>query len=177
MANAIPTGSGASGVRGTASIQSVTTFTATITNPAFLVAPSTGGITALSSGGVLIKGIKLEDTFLTSNQLVDTSKRVPLIDGSTVGLVNGVTSGTLTFRCVRVGQTFASGDLPTVASVLQKAGVTTASTIVVSYTIGGVTEQWTFSDSLLVKVPPLNLSGNDIAVYEVVFSYDDYSRS
>jgi hypothetical protein len=156
------------------SVQSVGQFQASIYNPIFAI-----------GGGALtipIRGIKLDSTFVTSSQMLDTSKRIPLIDGSTAALINAVTAGVLTFRCVRVGQTLNSGDLPTIAQFLQKAGDTQGSQIQVSYSFAtgggvGTTETWTFNLCTLVHVPPLNLAGNDIAEYEVAFSYDDYSRA
>lgn len=156
------------------SVQSVGTFQASIANSSFVL-----------GGGALIipiRGIKLESTFLQTAQMVDTSKRIPLIDGSTSALINAVTAGILTFRCVRVGQALNSGDLPTIAQFLQKIGDTSGSQIQVQYSFAtgggaGVTEQWTFNLATLVRVPPILLAGNDIAEYEISFSYDDYSRS
>ena len=153
----------------TSSVQSVGTFSATIIN----LSTSLASLALATS----IKGIKLEETFLTTAQMMDTSKRVPLIDGSTAGLVNAITAGVITFRCVRVGNTIASGDLPTIASTIQKGGDLLGSTITVTYNLNGVVETWTFTKCLLVKTPPILLAGNDIPVYEISFSYDDYART
>lgn len=153
----------------TSSVQSVGNFTVNLIN----LSPT---LAALASG-IGIKGIKLEETFLSTNQLVPTSKRVPMIDGSTAAITNSVTAGELTFRAVRVGQSIISGDLPTIASFIQKNGDSTGSTIVIVYYVNGFPETWTFLGCTLVKAPPLNLAGNDLAVYEIVFSYDDYFRA
>jgi len=151
------------------SVQAVGQFTATIINASVSLA----GLNV----SIPIRGIKLEETFLSSAQMMDTSKRVPLIDGSTAGLVNAVTAGILTFRCVRVGQSLNSGDLPTISSYIQKGGDQLGSSIIITYTFNGVTETWTFTGCLLVHTPPLILAGNDVAVYEIAFSYDDYART
>ena len=113
--------------------------------------------------------------------MVDTSKRVPLIDGSTAALINSVTAGELTLRCVRVGSSLTSGDIATIAQYLQKVGDTTGSQIALTYSFStnGTPNQetWYFYYCTVKRVPPILLSGNDIAEYDVVFSYDDYSRS
>ena len=150
------------------SVQSVASFSCYINN-------------ALLGGQVQVHGIKLEGVFLQTSQLVDTSKRVPLIDGSTAALINAVTAGTLTIRSLRVGSTIQSGDLVTIALYLQKFGDTTGSQIQFSYSFStnGTpnSEAWYFISAIVQRVPPLLLQGNDIAEYDVVFSYDDYQRT
>jgi len=158
-----------SAVNRQSSVQSVGTFQANITNSLFVLngAPLT----------LPIRGIKLETTFLQAKQLVKTSKRIPLIDGSTSALINAVTAGTLSFKALRVGSSLQSGDLVTIASYLQKAGDTTGSQINVTYSFNGNTESWFFYLCTLEEVPPLGLMGNDLFEYGIDFSYDDYSRS
>ena len=150
------------------SVQSVASFTAYINN-------------ALLGGQIQLHGIKLEGVFLTTSQMVETSKRVPLIDGSTAALINAVTAGQLTIKTVRVGSTVGSGDLATIALYLMKAGDTTGSQIQFSYSFStnGVpnTETWYFNLCTVVRVPPLLLQGNDIAEYDIIFSYDDFQRT
>lgn len=151
------------------SVSAVGNFTATLIN-------LSTSLTLLNTS-IPIRGIKLETTFLQSSQMIDTSKRVPLIDGSTAALVNAVTAGVLTFRCLRVGATVQSGDLVMISSYIQKIGDQLGSTIVITYTFNGVLETWTFYACTLIRVPPLGLAGNDLFEYEISFSYDDYSKS
>ncbi len=153
----------------TSSIIAVGGFTATLLN-------LSANLTLLNAS-IPIKGIKLDETFIATAQMIETSKRVPFIDGSTGALVNAVTAGQITFRCARVGTTVQSGDLPLMAAYIQKIGDQLGSTITISYTMNGILETWTFYGCTLVSVPPLILAGNDIPIYDVVFSYDDYSKS
>jgi hypothetical protein len=173
----------------TSSIQAVGNFQAFITNASTILA---NGFTENAlSVQTQIKGIKLEDTFLSASQMIDSSKRVPLIDGSTAAITNMVTAGVVTFRCVRVGTDIASGDLPTIAAFIQKALPSLGSIIQVSYTIAPATsgalvagsalaaktENYFFVGCTLVRTPPIILAGNDVPVYEISFSYDDYYRT
>ena len=158
------------------SIQSVVNTTVTIIHP---------GLNA--GAATLIAGIKLEGEFISTEQLVDNSKRVPMIDGSTVAMVNGVTAGIMTMNMNRISPntSAAATDLIMAATQIQKSGMNTVGAqITVTYQISGSMtgstpskETWQFIGCVLQRVPPLKLSGNDVPTYTIIWSYDDYSMS
>ena len=156
-------------------------FTVTISGIPSTLWKYASGINSAASTTMSVGGVKLEETFLSTNQLVDTVKRVPFIDGTTGALVNSVTAGTITFRAARCSNDAASGDLILFAALLQKAGSSTPVNIEIAYQVysAGVAspEKWTFSGCLIERVPPMMLMGNDVAVYDIVFSYDDFAKT
>ena len=150
------------------SIQSVANATIKITSD------------GLNSGATTtFTGIRLEGSFFDAEQSVDNSKRVPLIDGNTIALVNNATFGVATLNLSRVSSSTAVSAADVVLSCLtiQKSGISTGSTITIEYKMNGKTETWTFSDCTIMKCPPLKLAGDDVPTYTVTFSYGDYSVS
>jgi hypothetical protein len=129
----------------------------------------------------IAKGLKLDDVFVNTSQLIDSSKRVVFIDGSTGALVNSVTAGTITLRSSVVGTTLVSGDLVTLGGLLQKNPPTSGVNITIKFKASNGTTSteitWIFSMCTLVRMTPVMLAGNDVPTHDVVFSYDDYSRS
>lgn len=147
-------------------VQTVGDFTAV------LVHPLIGGGTGLS-----LKGFKLDDTFVTTSQDMDNSKKIALVDQGTVTITNAMKMGKLTINAVRVSDDYLEGDLILVAGMLQSIADNIGGVLTLSYGFNGKTEKISFLGVTLVSAPPLHLAGNDLPTYTVVFGYADFIRS
>jgi len=123
---------------------------------------------------IALTGFKLEGQFLSSEQLLDNSKVVPLLNGDTISITNTNRSGTITFNCTRASGTLANGDIVAVANKLQELGDNSGGTLIVSYGFNGAIFKVTFYSVTVRSAPPLLMAGNDVPDYSVRLNYGDY---
>jgi len=147
---------------GVNSVQTVGNFTATFTHPLL-------GGTAIS-----LQGFKQDQQFFDSIQIMDNSKVIALVGGSTATLTNAVKAGTFTFNCVRISTDILQGDVVLIALTLQSLADSTGGLLRITYGLNGGTEAITYTQCTLKTVPPLKLAGNDLPDYPVVFNYGNY---
>jgi hypothetical protein len=147
-------------------IQSVGGQTVTIQHP--LVA---GG------AAISLKGFKLEENFLDSNQLIDNVKRVVLSNGDTAALTNNITAGDLTINAVRVSDNYLDGDVILIAQMLQQLGDSVGGVIRITIPMDGKVISITYWGVVVKSVPSVKLAGNDVVTYPVVLSYGGFSNS
>lgn len=145
------------------SLQSVGGFTAIIQHPLLL-----GG------AAISLDGFRLEEVFIESEQDVENSKRVYLVDGGSAALTNTIRGGTLTINACRKSQKLEDGDVIQIAQTLQALGDSQGGMIRITIPMDGDTLAYTFLGVTVKKVPPVKLAGNDVSTYPVVFSYADY---
>jgi hypothetical protein len=139
-----------------------------------------------------LKGFKLEDVFVHTDQLLDNSKMIPLVDGGTCTITNALLAGRITINALRVanpasggysGQTFTdlSGDLILIANFLQALGDWTGGSLTLTYSVGasgvGGTAGITFNAVTVARCPPAIIAGNDLPVYPVVLNYASFTRT
>lgn len=124
-----------------------------------------------------LSGFKLEGTFVNSEQLLDNSKIIALLNGDTLSITNSNTSGSLTFSCTRAQGTIAKGDTVRVATSLVAQGDAQGGIIKIAYIINGQTFYVEFNGCTVKRVPPMILAGNDLPDYSVVFNYGSYTVS
>ncbi len=145
-------------------IQTVGNFTSTIAHP-------------LLGGAVIsMQGSLLDATFITTQQMMDNSKRKALVGGSTIALTNNILAGEITYRCVRISDVITDGDIVLIASTLQALADSVGGTISITYGLNGNTERFTLLGCVVKSCPPLLLAGNDLPEYTVVFSYSSWIR-
>jgi hypothetical protein len=142
---------------------------------------SVGGATAifqhpliLAGAAIALSGFKLEEMFYESEQDVENSKRVYLVDGGSAALTNTIRGGTLTISACRKSQKLEEGDIILIAQTLQALGDSQGGMIRITIPMDGEILAYTFIGVTVKKVPPVKLAGNDVATYPVVFSYADY---
>ena len=123
---------------------------------------------------IALTGFKLEGQFLSSEQLLDNSKVVPLLSGDTISITNTNRSGTLTFNCTRASGSIEKGDVVAIANKLQELGDNSGGTMTVSYGFNGAIFKVTFFSVTVRSAPPLLMAGNDVPDYSVKFNYGDY---
>ena len=123
---------------------------------------------------IALTGFKLEGQFLSSEQLLDNSKVVPLLSGDTISITNTNRSGTLTFNCTRASGSIEKGDIVAVANKLQELGDNEGGTLTVSYGFNWAVFKVTFYSVTVRSAPPLLMAGNDVPDYSVKLNYGDY---
>ena len=165
---------------GTNFVQTVGNFNAAFSHPL-----------VLAGAAINLKGFKLEDVFVHTDQLMDNSKMIPLVDGGTVTITNSVLAGRITINALRVGnpqsggfsgQTFSdlSGDFILIANFLQALGDNVGGTLTLSWGVSVSGKPFTanvsFSTVIVARCPPAIIAGNDLSVYPIVLNYASYMR-
>jgi hypothetical protein len=165
---------------GTNFVQTVGNFNAAFSHPL-----------VLAGAAINLKGFKLEDVFIHTDQLMDNSKMIPLVDGGTVTITNSVLAGRITINALRVGnpqsggfsgQTFSdlSGDFILISNFLQALGDNVGGTLTLSWGVGISGQQATakisFNTVTVARCPPAIIAGNDLPVYPIVLNYASFMR-
>ncbi len=165
---------------GTNTVQTVGNFIPSFSHPLIL-----GGTP------ITLKGFKLEDVFVHTDQLMDNSKLIPLVDGGTCTITNAMLAGKVTINTLRVGNppnggydgdsySDLSGDLVLIANFLQALGDSVGGTLTISYGMGiagsSSTMKIVFSTVTVARCPPAILAGNDLPVYPVILNYANFQR-
>ena len=117
-----------------------------------------------------IEGFKLEAQMIQAQQAMDSSKIIPLANGNTVTITNNNGAGTVTFNVVK---TATAGDMVTIASALKKMGDSQGGILKITQQVNGRTESTTFYACTVKSCPPLNIQGNDVPEYQVVWNYGE----
>ncbi|MGP1428197.1 MAG: hypothetical protein ACTTKB_08310 [Treponema sp.] len=117
-----------------------------------------------------IEGFKLEAQMIQAQQAMDSSKIIPLANGNTVTITNNNGAGTVTFNVVK---TATAGDMVTIASALKKMGDSHGGILKITQQVNGRTESTTFYACTVKSCPPLNIQGNDVPEYQVVWNYGE----
>ena len=117
-----------------------------------------------------IEGFKLEAQMVQAQQAMDSSKIIPLANGNTVTITNNNGAGTVTFNVVK---TATAGDMVTIASTLKKMGDSQGGILKITQQVNGRTESTTFYACTVKSCPPLNIQGNDVPEYQVVWNYGE----
>lgn len=131
-------------------------------------------IVAGYAAALSLTGFKLEGQFVGTEQLLDNSKVVPLLNGDTISITNTNRSGTISFNCTRASGTIEKGDIVAIANKLQELGDNTGGTLIISFGFNGATFKVTFFSVTVRSAPPLLLSGNDVPDYSVKLNYGGY---
>ena len=152
---------------GTNVVQSVGSFTATYANSA---------LSLLGGATIAMKGFKLEDTFVTSDQELDNAKNVPLVDGGVITLVNSQKAGRITINALHFSDDPLQGDITALGLALQDAALSVGGVIRFTSEFNGVVSAITFFNVTLARVPPIMIAGNDIPTYPVVFAYQYWQK-
>lgn len=148
---------------------------------------TTGGFTAIfthpliaAGAAIPLKGFKLEDTFIHTDQLLDNSKLIPLVDGGTVTITNAMIAGKLTINALRVSTNYLDGDLIIICNTLQALGDYVGGQLKLTYgfSVNGSSnnDSITFNGVTVARCPPAIIAGNDLPVYSVVLNYANFVR-
>ena len=124
----------------------------------------------LWNGGIptTIDGFKLEGQPLAAQQLLPSAKIVALTNGGSIIITNNNNSGTITFNVTKTGM---DGDMATIANFLRTVGDSVGGILRITQEMNGRTNGYTFAPCVVQQAPPLIISGNDAADYQVVWAY------
>lgn len=152
-------------------IQSVGDFTATFLTPLGVFGGAVGAPMAIP-----LQGFRLDDVFINTAQMIDNSKRVPLVDGGTIALTNRIKAGQVTINAAHISENYLDGDLPLICTMLQGVADSLGGILRITYGFNGQMTSIDFLSVILVSIPPLILAGNDVPTYPCVLSYADFIR-
>lgn len=148
-------------------------FSCIATNPLF--AQLVNGTASIS-----VNKFRLDETMVESTQLLDNAFIVVLVDGSTITLTNNVKAGTLKFACVKHSNDPMQGDMVAMANYLLDTGATGGTNFSISFpfNVNGTIETITmnYSNCNVKTVKQLNLPGNNVATYEVEWTFADVQQ-
>jgi hypothetical protein len=148
------------------SVQAVGDFTSVFSHPLVL-----GGL------AIAMTGFKLEGEILDTTQLIENSKVVPLLNGSSITITNNNKSGTIKYNCCKHSGSLERGDITEIAGALLSVADSQGGTIRISFGLNGQTYAITFIAVTVKTCPPLKVSGNDVPDYGIEFNYADWVKS
>lgn len=128
----------------------------------------------LEKGTIALTGFKLESTFISTDQLLDNSKIVPLLNGDTVTLVNSNKSGTITIGCTRTAAGINGGDMISIFDAIRTQGDSWGGTLEIAWTFAGVPRSLEFQSVTVKRCPPALFAGNDLPDMNVQLNYARY---
>lgn len=127
-------------------------------------------------GSVYLTGFKLESILVSAEQQIDNSKVVPLVNGDSITLTNLCKAGTLSLTASRTAAGLNGGDAVCVCDFVRSQG-DDGGTLEISWRMNGKNHKIIFSGVCVKRCPPLNMAGNDVPDYPILFTYSNYSDS
>lgn len=156
-------------------VQNAGAATITYQHPAQLVGPGTDNV--LPGGqSVALTGFKLNSNYLDTQQAMDNSYIIPLLNGGSIQITNDNTCGSITIVAIRTAVELISGDIVAIASAQRKVsgGDSTGATITVKFSFNGVEYSVAFYNCTVAQCKPITLAGNDAPDYQVRFNYSHW---
>ena len=143
--------------------------------PAKLVGPGTGNELAADTA-VPLTGFKLNSNYLDTQQAIDNSFIIPLLNGGSIQITNDNTCGSIVISAIRTATNLESGDVVAIASAQRKVagGDSVGATITVTFSFNGVQYSIKFFNCTVAQCKPLTLAGNDAPDYSVRFNYSHW---
>lgn len=125
---------------------------------------------------VPLTGFKLNSNYLDTQQAIDNSFIIPLLNGGSIQITNDNTCGSIMITAIRTSTELASGDVVAIASAQRKVsgGDSLGATITVAFAFNGITYTVKFYDCTVAQCKPLTLAGNDAPDYQVRFNYSHW---
>lgn len=174
--------------------EGTTTTTATTTDTATYIVQNAGAATityqyakALTGSGesnattanqsITLTGFKLNSNYVDTQQALDNSVIVPLLNGGSIQITNNNTCGSLSFVAIRTSNKLSEGDIVAIATAQRNiaGGDATGATITISFSFNSKNYSVTFEHCTVAECKPLTLAGNDAPDYRVRFNYGKWS--
>ena len=156
-------------------VQNAGAATITYKYPNKLVGPGTGNELAAASS-VALTGFKLSSNYLDTQQAIDNSFIIPLLNGGSIQITNDNTCGSMVITAIRTSTALSSGDIVAIASAQRKVsgGDSIGADIIVSFSFNGVAYKVQFYNCTVAQCKPLTLAGNDAPDYSVRFNFSHW---
>ena len=129
------------------------------------------GITKNSdkSGSVYLTGFKLDSIMVSTEQQIDNSKVIPLVNGDSITITNLCKSGTLSLTASRTAAGLGGGDAVSVFDFVRSQG-DNGGMLEISWRMNNKDHKIIFSGVCVQRCPPLNMAGNDVPDYPISFT-------
>lgn len=156
-------------------VQNAGAASITYSYPKDLVGPGDGN-TLKGGTSVPLTGFKLNSNYMDSQQAMDNSFIIPLLNGGSIQITNDNTCGSLTITAIRTAVLLSSGDVVAIASAQRKVsgGDSIGADIIVSFSFNNVQYKVKFYNCTVAQCKPLTLAGNDAPDYQVRFNFSHW---
>lgn len=156
-------------------VQNAGAATITYSYPKDLEGPGTDNKLAANTS-VPLTGFKLNSNYLDTQQAIDNSFIIPLLNGGSIQITNDNTCGSMIINAIRTATELASGDVVALASAQRKVsgGDSIGADIIVSFSFNGVIYKVQFFNCTVAQCKPLTLAGNDAPDYQVRFNFSHW---
>ena len=156
-------------------VQNAGAATITYSYPNELVGP--GVDNKLPAGAsVALTGFKLNSNYLDTQQAIDNSFIIPLLNGGSIQITNDNTCGSINISAIRTATDLESGDIVAIASAQRKVsgGDSIGADIIVSFSFNNVLYKVQFFNCTVAQCKPITLAGNDAPDYQVRFNFSHW---
>ena len=156
-------------------VQNAGAATISYSYPNELVGP--GDNNKLDAGAsVTLTGFKLNSNYLDTQQAIDNSFIIPLLNGGSIQITNDNTCGSITISAIRTSTQLSSGDVVAIASAQRKVsgGDSIGADITVTFSFNNTQYSVKFFNCTVAQCKPLTLAGNDAPDYSVKFNYSHW---
>lgn len=132
--------------------------------------------TLAANTAVPLTGFKLNSNYLDTQQAMDNSYIIPLLNGGSIQITNDNTCGSIMINAIRTATALTSGDVVALASAQRKVsgGDSIGADIIVSFSFNGVSYKVQFFNCTVAQCKPLTLAGNDAPDYQVRFNFSHW---
>ena len=156
-------------------VQNAGAATISYSYPNELEGPGTGNKLAAGES-VALTGFKLNSNYLDTQQAMDNSFIIPLLNGGSIQITNDNTCGSITITAIRTATQLSSGDVVAIASAQRKVkgGDAIGADIIVSFSFNNVPYKVQFFNCTVAQCKPLTLAGNDAPDYQVRFNFSHW---
>ena len=156
-------------------VQNAGAATISYSYPNKLVGPGKGNELAAKSK-VTLTGFKLNSNYLDTQQAIDNSFIIPLLNGGSIQITNDNTCGSMIISAIRTGTKLESGDIVAIASAQRKVagGDSIGASIIVSFSFNNTLYKVQFFNCTVAQCKPLALAGNDAPDYSVRFNFSHW---
>ena len=133
--------------------------------------------TLAAGTAVALTGFKLNSNYLDTQQAIDNSFIIPLLNGGSIQITNDNTCGSISITAIRTDTKLASGDIVAIASAQRAVtgGDSIGADIIISFSFNNTTYKVQFFNCTVAQCKPITLAGNDAPDYQVRFNYSHWA--
>jgi hypothetical protein len=156
-------------------VQNAGAATISYSYPNELVGP--GDNNKLDAGAsVTLTGFKLNSNYLDTQQAIDNSFIIPLLNVGSIQITNDNTCGSMIINAIRTDTKLESGDIVAIASAQRKVagGDSIGADMIVSFSFNNTLYKVQFFNCTVAQCKPLALAGNDAPDYSVRFNFSHW---
>ena len=129
-----------------------------------------------AAASVTLTGFKLNMNYLDTQQAIDNSFIIPLLNGGSIQITNDNTCGSMIINAIRTDTKLSSGDIVAIASAQRKVagGDSIGADMIVSFSFNNTLYKVQFFNCTVAQCKPITLAGNDAPDYSVRFNFSHW---